>query len=47
VNNTDQETNEWARIVERLDKMGAKASDHLSLAEGDKVVVVFLGVPWA
>jgi len=47
VNDTDQKATEWARIVERLDKMGARAADHLSLSEGNKVVVVFLGEPWA
>lgn len=47
MNDADQKTDEWARIVERLDRMGARASDHLTLHEGDKVVVVFLGEPWA
>jgi len=43
----EEDNDRWARIVERLDKMGAKAADHLALIEGDKVVVVFLGEPWA
>ena len=47
MNKEPTRTDEWARIIERLDKMGAKAADHLTLANGDKVVVVFIGEPWA
>ena len=47
MNEKPTHADEWARIIERLERMGAKASDHLALVEGDKVVVVFLGEPWA
>ena len=37
----------WQRIVERLDRMGARPQDCLSLMAGDRVVVAFCGDPWA
>lgn len=45
--NVDQKTDGWARIVERIERMGVCSQDHLTLQEDDKVVVVFLGEPWA
>lgn len=47
MNITDPKTDEWARIVERLDRMGARAQDQLTLRGGEKIVVVFIGEPWA
>lgn len=44
---TDRKNDECKRVDERLERMGVRTQDHLTLAEGDKVVVAFLGDPWA
>jgi len=37
----------WEKVVERIAHIGVHVQDHLTLTEGEKVNVVFLGDPWA